>query len=124
MDTVYLRSLMLENKDFLAKLFKGKPRQNCREVLSASEKKLNLLIKILHLVCNGHIRIAKEHFNIILKSKRMGLLKSKFEKKASFLSTLGSTVAEKQQVLRQFCALYPLILHFVFTLKRNETIHT
>lgn len=116
MDIVYLRSQLIASKDFLSKIFIGKPRQNCKAISLADEKKLNILIKILHLVCNGHIKIRKEHFEVIARSRRLGLLKSKFERKASYVCVLRSSIIEKQQVLKQFCSLYPLLLHFLFFL--------
>lgn len=116
MDIDYLHHLMLASKNFLAKLYESTPRQNCRVISLANENELNILIKILHLVCNGHIKVRKQDFTIIRKSKRLGLLKSKFEKKASLGCALNLSVKEKQHLLKKFCAIYPSILYFLFFL--------
>jgi hypothetical protein len=116
MDIVYLRSQMLDRKDFLAKIFRGNSRQNRKIILCEEEKNLNILVKILHLIVNGHIKIGKEQFKCIVKSRRLGKLRSLFEKKSSYVSILKSSINKKKEVLVQFSSIYCKLLHFLFFL--------
>ena len=75
---------------------------------------LNTLIKILHLICNGLITIRKEDHKVIVKSKRMNLLRLKFEKKEHFLQMLQESDDNKRAVLKQFSAIYKPILYTMF----------
>lgn len=117
MDTVYLRSLLLADKDFLSKLFTNSPRKNKLTLSNADEKKLNTLIKVLHLVCNGHIKVRKQDFERIKRSKRMPFLKRTFEKKASYIHTLKLTRIEKQKLLVKLISVYKYLFHYLFFLE-------
>lgn len=116
MDKVYLRSQLLAKKDFIKRIYKGNSRQNRRIISAAEEKNLNILIKILHLVCNGIIKIRKDHFAIILKSRRFSILKKNFEKKNSYVESVHLNLPEKRKLLQKFAALYSNILYFLFNL--------
>ena len=116
MDIVYLKSEFLNVKGFLYELYTGNAKSNANKILNAEEKKLDVLIKAIHLICNGKIYLRKQDFAVLKKSKRLNFMKFHFERKASFVNLLENSREEKIKILRQFSALYPTILYSFFNL--------
>lgn len=116
MDIVYLKSEFLNFKGFFYDLYTGNPRSNANKIYNSDDKKLDVLIKCLHLICNGHIHLRKVDFAVLKKSKRLNFLKFHFEKKASYVKMLQSSRGEKIDALRKLSALYPTILFSLFNL--------
>ena len=111
MDKVYLRSLFVSDKDFKKKLYEG----NGYGVLTfASDKSLNTLIKILHLIADGHIPMRKQDETEIRNAKKFNLL-NKFSSKTFFHEMSKSASREiKLKELKHFLKLYPVLLHSFF----------
>jgi len=116
MDIVYLKSEFLNVKGFFYDLYTGNARSNANKIYNADDKKLDVLIKALHLICNGHIHLRKEDFSIIKKSKRLNFLKFNFERKDSYVGLLTGSRDDKIKVLRKMSALYPTLLYSFFNL--------
>lgn len=114
MDTAYLRNEFLTVKGFLKELSTLNPRRNASKIYHATEKELDILIKILHLVCIGKISLRKSDFEAIKQSKRLHLLKSHFETKSSLITALKKDKSEKVTLLKKFCALYSNLLYTMF----------
>jgi hypothetical protein len=110
MDKVYLRSLFVQEKDFLKKLYDGQGNA----LTFASDKSLNTLIKILHLIAEGHIPMRKQDKAEIKTAKKFNSL-NKFASKTFFAQiTKTGTRETKLKELKQFLKLYPLLLHTFF----------
>jgi hypothetical protein len=116
MDVDYLKSEFLNFKSFLYKLYVGNPRQNASVITQSTDEKLNVLIKILHLICVGKIHLRKVDHETIKKSKRLNYLKLNFNTKNSFINLLKSPREEKIVVLRKFSAIYQPLLFTMFNL--------
>lgn len=85
MDVDYLKSEFLNYKSFLYKLYVGNPRQNAAIITNSTNEKLNVLIKVLHLICTGKIHLRKVDHETIKKSKRLNYFKLYFNTKKAFL---------------------------------------
>jgi hypothetical protein len=116
MDVDYLKSEFLNVKTFLYELYKGNSRQNAYKINQAVDNKLNVLIKILHLICTGTIHLRKSDHDIIKKSKRLNYLKSHFNTKVAYVRLLNSPREQKIQVLRKFSGIYEPLLYTMFNL--------
>lgn len=111
MDKVYLRSLFLSEKDFLSKLHKA---EGGNTLTFASDKSLDTVIRILHLIANGHISLRKEDETVLRNAKKLNAL-NKFASKSFFHAILRKgTREEKLKDLKQFNKLYPILLHSFF----------
>lgn len=116
MDVDYLKSEFLNVKAFLYDLYIGNARQNAIKISNAVDEKLNVLIKILHLICSGEIHLRKQDHETIKKSKRLNYLKQNFNTKVSFVRLLNSPREQKIIVLRKFSAIYKPLLYTMFNL--------
>jgi len=59
-----VKALLIRDKEFLKSLYEAKSAARCKNVLNfASDPKLNTLVKFLHMVSNGEIKVKKEHFD-------------------------------------------------------------
>ena len=116
MDIVYLKSEFLNVKGFLYALYTGNARSNANKIFNADDKKLDVLIKALHLICNGHITMKKEDYAVLKKSKRLNFMKFHFDRKDSYVKLLQGSREDKISVLRKMSALYPTILYTFFNL--------
>jgi hypothetical protein len=116
MDVDYLKSEFLNVKTFLYDLYTGNARQNANKITQAVDNKLNVLIKILHLICRGTIHLRKIDHETIKKSKRLNYLKLQLNTKVAFVRLLNSPREHKIQVLRKFSAIYEPLLYTMFNL--------
>ena len=74
---------------------------------------LNTLIKFLHFLTNGDIKIKKVNFDSI-PSKNIKFLKQKLEKKTSLSRLLKSERSIKLKVLKSQVAVYKFLLYCLF----------
>jgi hypothetical protein len=111
MDKPYLRHQILKHKTLLHHLYSQTKVQ--QTLNNASNDGLNFLLKLLHLITNGHIKLPKGAYETIEKSLR-GKKLSQFESKSYLHSLLVSTREEKLTVLRQFNKLYLTFFHYIF----------
>ena len=117
MDIPYLRSLMINHKGFLKNLYTGNSPINFKAIDNASDRQLNIVIRILHLIANGVIPIKAAQFKIVKTSKRFKLLREKFESSRSFNQILNTNVTDKVtrvKLLKQFASLYPHLFYTLF----------
>lgn len=107
-----LKPLLERDKAFLEQLYSSSKPYSKSLLSRASDSKLHTLIKLLHFISNGHIKIKREHFESIPK-RIIVLLKKHFEKRNGLKSLLGSERDEKLKVLKKIAPfmqelLYPL----------------
>ena len=117
MDIPYLRSLMINHKGFLKNLYTGNSLINFKAIDNASDRQLNIVIRILHLIANGVIPMKAAQFKIVKTSKRFKLLRAKFESSRSFNQILNTNVTDKVtrvKLLKQFASLYPHLFYTLF----------
>jgi len=83
----------------------------------ASDSKLNTLIRFLHFLSNGEIKIKKENFEILQANKKVTVLKRNVEKKAAVQRLLKSDRHLKLQFLKKLSGVFSVLLYCLF----NET---
>ena len=110
-----LRSYLIRDKGFLKSLYEGQSRQRNNQILNvACDSKLNTLIRLLHFISNGEIKIKRENFEIIQQNRKLALLKKHVEKKAPLNRLLQGERVEKLKFLRKLSSIYSAILYFLF----------
>ena len=117
MDTIYLQSLLINHRPFLKSLYTGNNLLNLRTIENASDRQLNIVIRVLHLIANGVISMKAAQFKVVKSSKRFKLLRDKFESKASFAKILNSVATDKPirvKLLKQFASIYPQLFYTMF----------
>jgi hypothetical protein len=71
-----VKSCLVRDKAFLRELYESNNSQNTKKLLtSASDLKLNTVIKFLHFLSNGEIKIKKQNFDALVTLKRFRFLK-------------------------------------------------
>jgi hypothetical protein len=71
-----VKQCLIRDKSFLRELYESNNSQKTKKLLnSASDLKLNTVIKFLHFLSNGEIKIKKQNFDAILSLKRLHFLK-------------------------------------------------
>lgn len=113
MDKPYLRHQILTHRTVLYKLYRQD--QVLKTLNNASEDELNLILKLLHLIVNGRIKLALDAEDAIAKSLRSKKLQL-FESRKYLHGLLHSTRANKLLILRQFNKLYSIFFYFIFNL--------
>ena len=109
-----LKNLMVRDKLFLKELYEGNDIEQKKRILNfASDSKLNTLIKFLHFLTNGDIKIKKENFESI-PSKNIKFLKQKVEKKTSVAKLLKSERSVKLKILKSQVTIFKFLLYCLF----------
>lgn len=115
-DCLYIKDQLLSHKAFFRDLYKGSAKGNSRLLHKASESELDLLIKVLHLICEGDIHLTKENHANIKKSKRLNFLKKHFNSYQQARKTLELPTVEKVTILKNLGAVYKDLLFALFNL--------
>ena len=103
------KSLFLRDKEFLKALYDASA-SHVKTILNfASDSKLNTLIKFLHLVSNGVIKVRREHFEH-LENKHLKLIKKHLESKASVKKLIQADRKTKLTLLLKFTNKYHALL--------------
>ena len=109
------KSYLIRDKGFLKSLYEGQSRQRNNQILNvASDTKLNTLIRLLHFISNGEIKIKRENFEIIQEHRKLSLLKRHVEKKAALNRLLHGERLDKLKFLRKLSSIYSSILYCLF----------
>lgn len=114
MDIPYLRSEFLSEREFLHFLYSSKARKIPLKLSKATEKQLNILIKICHLISVGRISIRQIDFETLKKSKRLNFFTSHFNRRDNFLSILSASRDTKIKELKKISALFSNLLYTMF----------
>ena len=106
---------LIRDKAFLRELYEGPSRiSNNRILIYASDNKLNTLIRFLHFLSNGEIKMKRDNFEIIQANRKLGFLKRNVEKKAALSRMLKSERENKLKFLKQFSSIYSALLYCLF----------
>ena len=103
-----------QNKTFLWKLYelKSEDKKGLKELINqASAHQLILLIKVLHVLLNGHVPIKKIHFERIKWAKKWPLLTRSFESKAEYRKLKQSPAIVQRKVLLKITVYHELLFH-------------
>ena len=72
MSTQTLRSYLIRDKGFLKSLYEGENKvKNNRILMVACDTKLNTLIRLLHFITNGEIKIKRENFEVLRNHRKL-----------------------------------------------------
>lgn len=109
-----MKALLIRDKDFLVSLYASKSSAQAKHILAVtSDSKINTLIKFIHFLANGEIKVKKEHFDA-LTNAHMKSVKKHFESKASVQRLLSSERQTKFQILTKFCPIFNQLLYTLF----------
>ena len=97
-----MKALLIRDKEFLKSLYDSKSSPNAKNILKfASDSKLNTLLKFIHLVCTGEIKIRKDDFKV-LEKKHLKVVEKYFsEKESTFLSQACAPMVVKILFVRR-----------------------
>ena len=114
MSSETLKPLLLRDKHFLEELYMSQsiPAQR-RIVTFASDQKLKTIIKVIHCISNGEIKVKREHFEQISK-RFVTILRRQFERKASLNRLLNSEREVKVKLLNKVCPILKFLLYPLF----------
>jgi hypothetical protein len=106
-----VKSYLLRDKGFLKELYQGPNQLSKKQRIQVSEdSELNTLIKYLHFVATGEIKIKSTNFKLIEESKKLPLIVKTVEKKSKALALLkGPRVTKLKFLLKLTQILSPLL---------------
>jgi hypothetical protein len=114
-EKIALRKWLLEEKSFLCDL-SGSHRLRVRHILNlASTEQLKLLVHVLYHLTNGEMPLKKQHFEDIIRSKKLNILKQEFGTKKLIDSLLEKPRAV---ILERLYKVQSVIAHVCANLKR------
>ena len=115
MNREQLKSYLLRDKCFLKQLHQGNPLEGKKLLQNAEDSELNTLIKFLHFLSNGEIKMKKENFEKVKESNKLKLLTKEVEKKSKVSNILKSPRKDKLKFLNKLLNIYPNLLDCLFT---------
>jgi hypothetical protein len=117
MDKIFMRNQLLSNKKFLLSLYQGNNLQNDNEITRARDSEIDLVLRILHMLLNGHIPLSKNG----LKQLKGGLAKSTLNRIKKQIGSgkqlkhmLNSSIDNKTNFVKSFSSCYSALLHCLF----------
>jgi hypothetical protein len=109
-----MRNQLLRDKVFLRMLYNTDSPIAAKRVLnSAFDYQLNTLLKYLHFLANGKIKIKNSNFQAISANK-LTLIKKHVESNRSLKEIMSKTRPEKLQFLNKLIDLYSPLLYALF----------
>ena len=109
------KNYLQRDKAFLRRLYEGQNKSvNNRILTFASDTKLNTLIRLLHFLATGEIKIKRQNFEIIQANKKLNLIRRSVEKKAALARLLKSEREQKVQFLKKLSGIYSALLYCLF----------
>lgn len=106
LDLLYVKDQLLNNKPFLQDLYRGSSKQNSRLLDRASEHQIDIIIKVLFLICEGEIHLTKENYESLKRARRLNFMKKHFNSSNQLTTTLNLPTDKKLAILKNFCAVY------------------
>jgi hypothetical protein len=109
-----LRALLIRDKQWLGELYLANNILQTKRLLNfGADTKLETLIKYLHCLSNGSIKMKKSTFEKV-KNSHITFVKRHFETKAALNRLLQSDREEKLKILRKLCASFSYLLYPLF----------
>ena len=110
-----VKSYLIRDKGFLKELYEGSNILAKKHRLQISEdSELNTLIKYLHFVATGEIKIKATNFKIIEESKKLQLIVKTVEKKTKTLTLLKGPRVAKLKFLSKLTNIFAPLLYALF----------
>lgn len=113
-DRTILKSAMLRDKGFLKDLYTGSGTFNFKRLQNATDLQLTTLIKVLHFITNGEIKIKKSHFEKLTSENKINELRKYFESKVQAAKLLKEQRLKKLQILKKLVNFFPILLYPLF----------
>jgi len=114
MDKDRFKQLLVRDKVWLEELYSSPSSPNTKRLLTtASDKKLDTLIKFLHLLSNGEIKMHKKNFDS-LGTKNVKLLHKTFQPKASIKRLISGERQDKLKKLNKVANVLSFLLYTLF----------
>ena len=107
------RETLFRNHLFLYGLQSGSRKNNNERLNTASTFQFNVLIKVLHYIANGKIKLKRSEFERIQRARKVTVLNAvKLEEEA--LKKIKQSRQEKIDYLKKMCTLYSSLLYRLF----------
>jgi thiaminase len=108
------KQYLLRDKEWLEELYTATNILQAKRLLNfAADTKLDTLIKYLHFISNGVIKIKRANFESI-KPSHVNSVKKNFESKASLNRQLQSSREVKIKTLQKLAPSFPHLLYPLF----------
>lgn len=108
------KSLLQRDKTFLKELYESDSFPKSKRLLNfANDNELNTLIKYIHFISNGEIKIKKENFQV-LSTKHVKLIRKKFETKSTLQKLLQDSRKAKTTMLNKLLPVLSNLLTPLF----------
>ena len=115
MNKEVFKNYLIRDKTFLRELYEGESGVKKLRILNfATDSKLNTLLRLLHFIANGEIKIKRINFLVIQNHKKLQVIKKAVEKKASLKRLLNSDRETKLKFLKKLSAVYSVLLYCLF----------
>jgi hypothetical protein len=109
------KPLLIRDKGFLKELYEGSNHLTKKHRLQTSEdSELNTLLKYLHFVSNGEIKIKYSNFKILQESKLLKVITKHVEKKSKLFSLLKASRVTKLNFLFKLTKVFGPLLYALF----------
>lgn len=107
---------LIRDKEFLKQIYSSQSIPNSKRLLMfASDQQLETILKLLHFISTGQMRLKKTHFEQFSRAQ-IFFLKKNFEKKTILLRLLKTDRKNKVKVLQKLLPLMPYLLYPLFNL--------
>ena len=108
------RNYLVRDKEWLEQLYISTNTLQTKRILNfVTDTRLDTLIKYLHYLSNGAIKIKRANFEAI-KGSHLGSIKKNFESKTALNRNLQSDREHKLKLLRKLVASFSHLLYPLF----------
>lgn len=108
------KQVLIRDKEWLRTLYQSDSSVQIKRQLNfSSDSNLETLIKFIHLLSNGLIKMTKQNFELI-ERRYFNIIKKNFESKKSFKSLLTSERSIKLEKLNKLAPVMNLLLYTLF----------
>lgn len=104
-----VRNLMIRDKLFLKALYEG---QNILK--TADDAQLHTVIKYLHFLANGEVKLKRDKFKALEDSKILHFIQMKLEKKQSIVKLIKESRITKLRILQKLMPYFKILLFPIF----------
>ena len=114
MNQEQFKAVLQRDKLFLKDLYTSNSVSKCKQLLNfASDLELNTLVKYIHFISNGHIKIKKQNFDALTK-RHLNVIKKHLEKKSQTQTLVQAPRKVKLQLLFKLCTALSNLLTPLF----------
>lgn len=107
------KQYLVRDKEFLERLYSSSVPNAKRQLNQASDSKLNTLVQLIHFICNGEIKIKKEHFENMPK-RLILFMRKNFEKKTKTRTIVSGERLPKLKLLHKLAPILQELLYPLF----------